>query len=230
MLNEQPTEKTDLQISGSLDVFDIFDTIQGEGPFSGQRALFIRLAGCNLQCPGCDTDYTSQRKRHTVLQLFTEIKETVAPPYLIVLTGGEPFRQNITPLANMLIDYGYRVQVETNGTLAPDSLLDANVVIVCSPKTGTINPQTRKRMDALKYVVHADSISRVDGLPFRALDHSVAPYVARPPEGFTGPIYIQPEDSYDEAQNKLNTDAAVNSCCCFGYILQLQIHKLVGVE
>src|SRR3954467_9071958 len=43
----------------SLSIHSIFYTLQGEGPYSGCPAVFMRLAGCNLQCPGCDTDYTS---------------------------------------------------------------------------------------------------------------------------------------------------------------------------
>ena len=52
-MNTQPTEKR--TNSQNLDITEIFFTIQGEGPFSGHRAVFIRLAGCNLQCPACDT-------------------------------------------------------------------------------------------------------------------------------------------------------------------------------
>jgi len=51
-MNQQPIEKQFLHPKGDLEVHSIFLTIQGEGPFTGQRAVFVRLAGCNLQCPG----------------------------------------------------------------------------------------------------------------------------------------------------------------------------------
>ena len=57
-INSQAIEKSAHYTTRSYDVHSIFPTIQGEGPFVGQPAIFIRLAGCNLQCPACDTDYT----------------------------------------------------------------------------------------------------------------------------------------------------------------------------
>ena len=57
-------------IGNSLEVVDLWQTIQGEGPFAGMRAIFIRLAGCNLQCPFCDTDYTSKRETLEVRMIY----------------------------------------------------------------------------------------------------------------------------------------------------------------
>ncbi|WP_046973456.1 7-carboxy-7-deazaguanine synthase QueE, partial [Dyella japonica] len=96
-------------------------TIQGEGPFCGQPAVFVRLAGCNLQCPGCDTNYTSNRKKMSHSDIWQEIVHVTgeAKTKLVVITGGEPFRQpEVVNFINYLIDMkGYRVQVETNGTM-----------------------------------------------------------------------------------------------------------------
>ena len=63
--NGQPIEKVQRTFDGTLEVHSIFKTIQGEGPFCGTPAVFIRLAGCNLQCPWCDTCllYTSPSPR-----------------------------------------------------------------------------------------------------------------------------------------------------------------------
>ena len=61
-MNQQAPEKQQLRGDGLLAVHSIFYTIQGEGPFAGETAVFVRLAGCNLQCPLCDTDYTSDRR------------------------------------------------------------------------------------------------------------------------------------------------------------------------
>jgi len=228
-MNTQPIEKK-IQSDGlSLDIVGIFPTIQGEGPFTGHRAVFIRLAGCNLQCPGCDTDYTSNREARKIGFIGAEVMALMEPGALVVITGGEPFRQNITPLANGLNDCGYDVQIETNGTLPPSPGLSDNVVVVCSPKAGKINGQMQCRANAFKYVMHADSVAE-DGLPILALDHSARPLVARPPIGNTLPVYLQPMDSYNIAQNHRNTKAVLDSCMKHGYILQLQIHKLLGVE
>lgn len=228
-MNSQPIEKQIVSTGALLDIVGIFPTIQGEGPYTGHRATFIRLAGCNLQCPGCDTDYTSKRVLRTVGQIVEDVKDLYQPPNLIVITGGEPFRQNISPLVNTLINEGYHVQIETNGTLPPPAAMDPNVLVVVSPKTGKVNGETAERADAYKYVMHANSVD-MDGLPIKALDHSVRNLVARPPRSRMIPVYIQPMDSKDSEQNDRNLRAVVHSCMTHGYILQLQIHKLIGVE
>jgi 7-carboxy-7-deazaguanine synthase len=235
-LNTQAIEKSEHSADGTLDVHSIFYTIQGEGPFTGQPAIFIRLAGCNLQCPGCDTDYTSTRKRMSVAILRAAVDELKndeqpdAPRPLVVVTGGEPFRQNITHICLSLLRGGYSVQVETNGTLPPSPNLDPAVSIVCSPKTGKINEVLGQRITALKYVVKSGLVVPRDGLPIRALDHTCTPSVAKPPQGFKGPIYIQPMDEGRADLNRKNMEAAKRSCLEHGHTLQMQIHKMIGVE
>ena len=92
MINIQPIEKYVQAENKMLDVHSIFYTIQGEGPFTGCPAVFVRLAGCNLKCPGCDTDYTSNRTPMTAEQILNKILELASPATLVVITGGEPFR------------------------------------------------------------------------------------------------------------------------------------------
>lgn len=240
MLNKQPAEKILISDPNHLEVFSIFPTIQGEGPFAGLRSIFVRLAGCNLQCPGCDTDYTSSRRYMSVEQIITtiqQLKDTEFAPddgrFLVVITGGEPFRQDLSKLSRDLIDLGFKVQVETNGTMRPSPKLPDDVVIVCSPKTSRINRQLAKRADFFKYVLSFNSLDPKDGLPVSALENGVNDEgrpVARPPEGFNGEIFLQPMDTKNEAHNKLNIDAVTRSCMYFGYTLQLQTHKYIGVE
>lgn len=242
-MNIQPIEKRDVQSDGILEVHSIFLTIQGEGPFCGTPCVFVRLAGCNLQCPACDTDYTSQRTRMGPYQILAEVNDLWRTDRfrkgLVVVTGGEPFRQNVGPLFDVLCANGYYVQVESNGTMNPPSetgwryqhdvvLSDrGGVYIVCSPKTGKLNPLLLEAACALKYVVRAGMIDE-DGLPLSALDMPNRP--ARPPEGWARLIYVQPIDSGVDHENVLHKLAATNSCLKHGYTLQLQIHKLVGVE
>lgn len=237
-MNTQPIEKLELSPDGTLDVHGDgpFYTIQGEGPHCGRPAIFIRLAGCNLMCPGCDTDYTSKRKRMSVAILraavdtLKEDEYPDAPKPLVVITGGEPFRQNITYLCSSLIKGGYDVQIETNGTLPVPADLNSAVDIVCSPKTGKLQDSVAARVSALKYVVKAGLVVPRDGLPIRALDHTCSPSVAKPPPGFKGTIYVQPMDEGNPAQNRRNMQAAMNSCMQHGHTLQIQVHKIINVE
>lgn len=246
MFNHQPPEKRSPRDGvTALDVHSIFYTIQGEGPFCGTPAVFIRLAGCNLQCPGCDTDYTSNREFLTLPTICARVAliGSLTPPNLfrglVVITGGEPFRQNLDPLLRELVERGHYVQIETNGSLAPPDYfafhhrtdLRRGAYIVCSPKAGKVHPRTESAACAFKYVMHADSVDPTDGLPVLALDHTAHPRVARPRSVFANrPIYLQPMDSQDPLQNARNRAVCVASCLKHGYILQLQVHKLLGME
>jgi 7-carboxy-7-deazaguanine synthase len=234
-MNIQPIEKRVKRSDGMLDVHSIFLTIQGEGPFCGTPAVFIRLAGCNLQCPGCDTDYTQGRHAASAQEILNKVQEYQSSG-LVVITGGEPFRQDITRLLNVLTDAGFYVQIETNGTLEPVEYhysimpdIRTGVYVVCSPKAGKVHPRINDVACCFKYVIAHDSIHD-DGLPLRALEHRASPYVARPPKNWARPIYLQPMDSKDEELNRLNLQAAIDSCMKFGYILQLQIHKIINME
>lgn len=238
-LNIQPIEKQSCRDDGVLDVVSIWYTIQGEGPFAGMPALFIRLAGCDIRCPLCDTDYTSNRKLHTIDEIVSQLRQHLVlsgskqSPQLVVLTGGEPLRQNIAPLIRRLVAQGFLVQVETNGTLYLPTLDELRQdgtppVLVCSPKTGKINDDLQPYIRHLKYVVAAGKIDPNDGLPLDSLGADVK--VARPWPGFQGEIYIQPLDVQDPVENQRHIQAATEVCLKYGYRLCLQIHKLVGLD
>lgn len=237
-VNIQSPEKTRHRPDGYLDVVSIFRTIQGEGPFAGMPAIFIRLAGCNLQCPGCDTDYTSSRAILSPKQILNAVVDQVSDRsiHLVVITGGEPFRQDIFPLVCKLKQLAFNIQVETNGTLGlggiPYDRLGMH--IVCSPKAAKIHLHIQNLMVtpycALKYVIKSGDISMDDGLPIHVLDHPVHTRVARPFLNFPpSQIYLQPMDEGDAYDNKLNLNAAINSCIRYGYRLSLQTHKIIGV-
>jgi 7-carboxy-7-deazaguanine synthase len=233
-MNQQRIEKR-AKPGTPLQVHSIFYTIQGEGPFCGTPAVFIRLAGCNLQCPACDTDYTSRRANLAVSLILEEVRR-LASRGLVVITGGEPFRQDISNLMRQLVHHGYYVQIETNGTLdcgddpyctIPDIRTGAYIVV--SPKAGKVHLKTAEKACCFKYVMNSRDIDHTDGLPTRALEHPCT-HLARPPKGYARPVYLQPQDDKDDYQNRLNVDAVLHSCMTHGYILQLQIHKLIGVE
>lgn len=236
MVNHQPPEPISRE-SNTLEVKEIFHTIQGEGPFTGTPAIFIRLSGCNLQCPMCDTDYTSTRRLMFWDEVIVECKN-FATGGLVVITGGEPFRQYITTLLFELVEAGYYVQIETNGTLAipgrilcnPDPGARAGVYVVVSPKTGRVHPTVEAAACAYKYVMRDGDTSPIDGLPFRALEHPASPQLARPPKRLPPHlIYIQPLDEYNDERNDLNLKQVVRTCMVNGYTLQLQTHKILNL-
>lgn len=221
----------------TIRVHSVFQTIQGEGPLCGERALFIRLNGCNLRCPGCDTEYTNQNAE-VAQGYFLRAAELNNWPKgaLVVITGGEPFRQNIAPAIKILLVAGYRVQIETNGVLWPAGMDDLvyhygtyeNLQIVCSPKTNRIHSRVLSCATAFKYVLRAGEVCAEDGLPTRALLHKAAPQVARPRPGAL--VYVQPMDEDNTEANALNLDVAIRSVMAFGHRLQIQVHKIINME
>jgi len=243
-MNTQKPEKAITSLSNSYQIHSIFQTIQGEGPFTGTPCVFVRLAGCNLQCPQCDTDYTEGRQEmhpsdivHLVMQLSKKDNYGRA---LVVITGGEPFRQPIGGLIRRLLEQGCYVQVETNGTLAPPQSVSYNhntaqrkgCYIVCSPKSGRIHAAIETYMCAVKYVGCAKSLSPETGLPLKALEHTAKPHLYAVPKNLAQRpvVYLQPVDEKDDELNRRNMLACVQACLKFGYTLQLQTHKIIGVE
>lgn len=237
--NGQRVEKQVRDYAGQLDVHSIFHTIQGEGPFCGTPSVFVRLAGCNLVCPFCDTEYTAGRHLMEPGDVLARVMKYMPKGGLIVITGGEPFRQplGVRDLVKLFVDWGYYVQIESNGTLAPPAGIEWNknimerkgAYIVCSPKSGKVNPKTWENACCAKYVGTAGDLCE-DGLPRQALGHPVKDRLARPPEDFDAPIYLQPVDHQDPDKNDANLKAVIASCMEHGYIIQIQIHKLLEME
>jgi 7-carboxy-7-deazaguanine synthase len=107
-------------------------TIQGEGPSTGQRAMFVRLSRCNLACQRCDTPYTwdwqrfdprSEAVRLPVDDICAQVLAVPVP--LVIVTGGEPMiqRQGLDEMVERLAENGRRVEIETNGTIVPSPRL-----------------------------------------------------------------------------------------------------------
>ena len=236
-INFQPISKFERTDGQVLLVHSVFFTIQGEGPNVGKPAVFLRLGGCNLQCPGCDTEYTEAAANEHIDSILTRISMSFGDfggdERLVVITGGEPFRQNIVPLINKLFNANYSVQVETNGTLGFEfdyltAVASRRLQIVVSPKAGKVHPVIERFATAYKYVLSRSSIDVADGLPTSVLGLPAAP--ARVQDDFDGDIYVQPADENDVVLNGQNLDVTVKSAMKFGYRLCLQTHKIIGMD
>ena len=98
-------------------VCEIFHSIQGEGELAGYPTIFIRLTGCNLRCKYCDTEYAFYEGIDMSIEEITNQIRSYRSRYVCV-TGGEPLLQEETPvLLKALLDNGYKVCIETNGSL-----------------------------------------------------------------------------------------------------------------
>ena len=209
----------------SYAVKEAFLTLQGEGVQAGSRAVFLRFAGCNLwsgreqdrataQCNFCDTDFVGtdgpgggkfahakQLAAH-VEALWGEGRER----RLVVVTGGEPMLQLDTELIDALHEAGFRVAVESNGTLAATPGIDW---LCISPKAGTEIVQ--RSGDEMKLVWPQAGIDPADleGWDFRH-------------------FLVQPMDCTD---GQAAVDAAIELAMARPrWRLTLQAHKVVGLK
>jgi 7-carboxy-7-deazaguanine synthase len=119
-----------LKHSATLKVIEIFASIQGESSLQGLPCVFIRLSGCNLRCRYCDTVYAYEGGADMTIPDIGERVSGHGIPF-VCITGGEPLRQEAAPaLARTLIESGFRVSVETNGSLDASALPPETVRII----------------------------------------------------------------------------------------------------
>jgi 7-carboxy-7-deazaguanine synthase len=98
-------------------LIEIYKSIQGESSFAGVPCIFVRLAGCNLRCSWCDSEYTfTGGYRQSEDEIVAEIQK-LAPVRLLEFTGGEPLLQEreLIPLMERLLAHGYELMIETSG-------------------------------------------------------------------------------------------------------------------
>jgi len=191
-----------------LGLAETFYSVQGEGSWTGTPAVFVRLAGCNLNCRFCDTDY-ALRAFASVAEIVARVRELGGDCPMVVLTGGEPLAQAETSeLIEALRADGRRVHIESNGSI-PVALPD-DVWLTVSPKE-RLDPAMAARANEVKLIV--DGRVPLEWLPA---------FAARP-----RPTYLQPE-SNKPANVALAMAAAQADPARLR--LGLQTHKFIGVR
>jgi len=217
MINNQPPSKQ-TDNPKLLEVTEIFDTIQGEGPLSGYPATFVRLAGCNLQCTWCDTIYNTVDYL-TPADIVARVNHKI-----VVITGGEPLRQNLEGLLRMLYNNGLTVQIETNGTIYSSAAFIYCDYIVVSPKTSAISKQWLLLAQQHTGRIVIKAVIGDEAFPSQPGDKGGDPL-----ENIT-PDIVMPLDSGNELENEHNKALAVEYVMKHDCRLQLQIHKELGLK
>lgn len=191
-------------------VADVFASVQGEGDLAGTPMLFVRLAGCNLVCPWCDTTHEAREEVGTAALVSRLVRDRPPGASWVCLTGGEPLLQPVAVLALGLREAGFKVALETNGTIdcAP-ACIDW---VAVSPKPGAIH-----RLRA------GDEVK----VP---LDVDTPPEVFQVPEHFGrfGHYWIQPVDGPnfgDNARRAVRLALEIP-----GWRVNGQMHKRLGVQ
>jgi len=154
-----------MQKENSLNLIEIFASVQGETSFTGLPTTFIRLARCNLRCTWCDTTYSFGRGTPMSLpEIFNQVR-TFGCSYICV-TGGEPLLQdNVYPLMKTLCDEGYKVSLETSGSLTTANV-DPRVSVILdvkcpgsamSDKNHWPNLDALRPFDEVKFVIQDET-------------------------------------------------------------------------
>jgi len=202
-----------------MKVNEIFLSLQGEGRYTGTPSVFVRLSGCNLRCPFCDTDHEAGTEL-TEQEIADRVSAYEATH--VVITGGEPSLFLTDSLIALLHKAGKYVAVETNGTHPLPPSVDW---VTLSPKYAFFTKHLDKtrsivvltKCDELKVVFTSEE-------EFALVEES---YLAIPATY----RYLQPCDSGDAEQNKRTTKAAAQWCMAHpAWSLSLQTHKLIGIQ
>ncbi len=216
---------------------ELFETIQGEGAFTGQPSIFIRLQGCPVACSWCDTKHTwevslneqvkttvvldkkietAQWAVFTIEDILTLIKEKGYQAKHIVITGGEPCMVNLTSLCLAFENSGYSTQIETSGTFEVNTTSHCWVTV--SPKINMrggypILGCAMKRANEIKHPIATEQ--HIDDLKKLLIKHDIK----------DTPVYLQPI-----SQKKHATDLAIKTCIANNWRLSIQVHKYIGIE
>jgi 7-carboxy-7-deazaguanine synthase len=146
--------------SERLHVNEIFFSIQGESTHAGRPCVFVRLAGCNLRCRWCDTEYAFYDGRNRTIAEVAAILEGYRCD-LVEITGGEPLLQEgVYPLMSSLLESGHSVMVETSGAVDV-SRLDPRVIKIMDLKCPGSGECERNLWSNLEHLSARDEVKFV---------------------------------------------------------------------
>lgn len=217
-------------------VNEVFDTIQGEAVHTGTPATFLRLQGCDVGCPWCDTKHTWRAdpgNRVSVADMLTkagdsptyammtvpELAALLGPrtPRAVVITGGEPCMSDLVELTASLFAKKRLVQVETSGTQAVR--VSASTWVTLSPKVDmpggfTVRADAVRRANEIKWPVGKPD--HIDQLYAFMREHKAA---------WDKPIWLQPLSRSPKA-----TELCIQAATDLGFRVSIQVHALLGVR
>ena len=221
-----------------LKINEIFETIQGEGRYTGIPSVFIRLQGCPVGCPWCDTQHTwtvdpsklvtsdailaKSQEGEQWCEADTEhvlmlIKQQGYTAKHVVITGGEPCIYDLTELTTTLHDKGFSTQIETSGTF--EVRCNHATWVTVSPKINMpggfdILAQAMQRANEIKHPIAMQ----------KHIDELAALLLAKPIAA-GAEVSLQPISQKTRA-----TQPAIKTCIQRNWRLSLQTHKYLGIE
>jgi 7-carboxy-7-deazaguanine synthase len=146
-----------------VQIIEIYKSLQGESSYAGLPCVFVRLAGCNLRCTWCDSEYTFKGgDRMTLDEIEDEVHRLSPDGGLVEITGGEPLLQEreVVPLMDRLLAAGYTVLLETSGE-RPLERVPSRVVKIVDVKCPDSGEGDTFRVENLKALTPSDEVKFV---------------------------------------------------------------------
>lgn len=201
-----------LPCSQTYPVVETFHSLQGEGYWQGASAFFIRLAGCDVGCPWCDTKESWPQKNHPAIALEDLVGQVIrAQPEIVVITGGEPLMHDLQPLTAALQGTSQSLNLETSGSHPFSGNFDW---VTLSPKPFKLpHPSVYGQVSEIKVV-----IDRPSDFEFaEAQSAQVSPQARR---------YLQPQWHCPESPQWICDYVRSHP----QWRLSLQTHKFLGIR
>lgn len=218
---------------------EIFESIQGEGIYFGERQVFARFSGCNLKCNYCDTDFESYRE-YQPRELLLEIKAFGSGFHSLSFTGGEPLLQKdfLKESLRLVKANGYTTYLETNGTLAnelQEVIGDVDIVamdIKLPSATGLERGYWREHRDFIKVARAKEVFIKVVVTNSAKREEFIVALELLKETGYAGTVVLQP-DSFADREGLETTLSSFKELCEKDFIpvrVIPQMHKIMGVR
>ena len=219
-----------------MHLIELYKSVQGESSFSGVPCIFVRLAGCNLRCAWCDSEYTFRGGKPFSADEIVEQISALQPCPLIEFTGGEPMLQarELLPLMQRLIDAGYTLMMETSGERPLGDVPKAVHKIVDVKCPGAGSAANSFRMENLEALTSRDEVKFV--LSHRADYEFAREFIrAHELEKKCGAILLSPAFSKAPSELRSTDNATLDPRLLVEWMLadglparlSLQIHKYI---
>jgi 7-carboxy-7-deazaguanine synthase len=145
-----------------MQIIEIYKSLQGESSYAGLPCIFVRLAGCNLRCAWCDSEYTFKGGARMTLEAIEGEVRRLSPHGLVEITGGEPMLQEreLIPLMERLLASGFSLLIETSGE-RPLERVPKDVVKIVDVKCPDSGEGDSFRLSNLEHLTNRDEVKFV---------------------------------------------------------------------
>lgn len=223
-------------------VAEIFASVQGEGSLTGMPAAFVRLQGCKNQCPWCDTPFSQEQGKGSIMscdKIWGEVEPLLGANRMVVVTGGEPGLYNLARLVRRLLSEKCFVVIETSGT-DEGTLAAPPCWLIVSPKIEAMKRRGVKAHESFQKHLEVCNELKMVVTSKKDLEwlHSLVVAVAarrsetriKMPLISLQPVWLEPTGGHPCGPRRDILEMCIKEARVKGAMVSLQIHKRVGLR